>query len=30
MTTSSLLPSIGDLHDAALSARLQHCIDHQT
>jgi nicotinate-nucleotide--dimethylbenzimidazole phosphoribosyltransferase len=30
MTTSSLLPSIGDLHDAALSARLQHCIDHKT
>lgn len=30
MTTSSLLPSIGDLHDAALSARLQHRIDHKT
>ena len=30
MTTSSLLPSIGDLHDAALAARLQHRIDHKT
>lgn len=30
MTTFSLLPSIGDLHDAALAARLQHRIDHKT
>ncbi len=29
-TTSFLLPEIADLHDAALSALLQHCMDHKT
>ena len=26
----SVVPAIPDLHDAALTARLQHCIDHKT
>jgi len=30
MTTPFVLPSIDDLHDAALAARLQHAIDHKT
>ena len=29
-TAVSTIPTIVDLHDDALSARLQHCIDHKT
>ena len=27
---TALIPTIADLHDAALNVRLQHCIDHKT
>ena len=30
MTSPFVLPSVADLHDAALANRLQHVIDHKT
>ena len=30
MTSPFVLPSVADLHDAALASRLQHVIDHKT
>ncbi|MES2532122.1 MAG: nicotinate-nucleotide--dimethylbenzimidazole phosphoribosyltransferase, partial [Pseudomonadota bacterium] len=30
MTTTSLIPTIDDLNDAALTQRLQHAIDNKT
>ena len=30
MPFTSAIPTVSDLHDVALTARLQHCIDHKT